>query len=161
MFQALIDIWVIRRPIETQRVQSVYNRYRREFIGVYTWYTRICRSNAEKRMHFNGVIENVHRVEFPLPWGSFTGQKIMGWLYHLAVSPFPSARVSLRTNTRKPSWFPSRFTCVSFLFSPFSSLFSLSKIMHHPVAVCLHTSRATITRFSRGYRSPATERSSF
>lgn len=64
----------------------------REFIGVYTcsavsagWMRRnVCISIAWLRTSTGSST----------PPGSFTGQKIMGWLYHLADVPFPPLSTS-------------------------------------------------------------------
>lgn len=81
MFLVVIDTRypVIRRPIEY--VCRGNNRYRLRIYRCVHVYSRICRLNAEKRVHFNSVIENVRGAELYPPrqvsrvrksWGGFT-----------------------------------------------------------------------------------------
>lgn len=106
-------------------------------------------------MHFNRVIENVHRVGAPL--GKFHGSENHGVV-------LPPGQCSLRPTLllpRPPRGMCSHTVTIPLAFDPSFSLslslcfyFSLSKIMQHPGAVCLHTNRTRITRFCRRYRSP-------
>lgn len=78
MFLVVIDTRypVIRRPIEY--VCRGNNRYRLRIYRCVHVYSRICRLNAEKRVHFNRVIENVRGAELSIPRGKFHGSENHG-----------------------------------------------------------------------------------
>lgn len=63
MFLPVIDTRypVIRRPIEY--IHASYNRQHQRIYRCVHVQSRICRLNAEKRVHFNRVIENQYGVE--------------------------------------------------------------------------------------------------
>ena len=71
---------VIRRPIDCIYTNATYNRQHQRIYRCVHVQPRICRLNAEKRVHFNRVIENVYGVELSpggvsrvrKSWGGFT-----------------------------------------------------------------------------------------
>lgn len=167
MFLVVIDTRypVIRRPIEY--VCRGNNRYRLRIYRCVHVYSRICRLNAEKRVHFNRVIENVRGAgALSPPRGKFHGSENHGVALppgrcsYIPPSPSPvtpsarTTRACIREYIdRTPLTFESSLCpSMSPLYKPHcpSVYFSLSE---RNAAVCLHTSRATITRFCRGYRS--------